>query len=122
MSVTNQPRAKSQEALLRISDEYTRSKHQRSAEGHLHGRRERRRVHEAMAHPGDGRQFNQNNDDRHGRGNVKVVDEVWQGMPNTTKGSHGATDEPAKPRSSAPGEAAIVGERLGKSHADAGAQ
>ena len=57
---------------LRIPDQYPSREYQRTAQRHLHGSRERRRVHEAVTYPSNGCQLDKNHQDGHRRRDVKV--------------------------------------------------
>src|SRR5205809_1017444 len=96
-------------------------KNQHAAHDNLEHGREQRCVHVAFANPGYDRQFHSHHPERDGRGEMKIADEIGQGVAQTAEGCHQAADRAAYPGCAAPAEFAIVGQRLGEAHADAGA-
>ena len=60
------------ERKLSAADQNSGSKDKRATETHLNRRGERRRIHKVVANPGDRGEFQQNNDDRGGHGDVKI--------------------------------------------------
>src|SRR6266513_2917611 len=52
---------------------------------------------------------------------MKIADEMGHGVAQTAEGSHQAPDGAGNPSRAAPAEFAIVGQRFGEAHADAGA-
>src|SRR5271167_4658688 len=70
-----------------------------------------------MTHPSDGCQLDKNNQDRHRRRDVKVMHQIRQRVADATERRHGSRDEAANPGSTSASEAAVVGQRLGKTHA-----
>src|SRR5882724_542541 len=105
---------------LGIPDKYPGDENQRAAQGHLHGGRERRRVHETVTHPRDGGELDDDYEDRHPRGVIKVVHKIRQRVTDAAQSRHGSGYEPANPWSAASRQATVVRQRLGKTHADTG--
>src|SRR5437867_3759262 len=102
------------------ADQPAGQKDEHAAHDDLEDRREQRRVHIAFANPGNDRQFHGHDNERDGRREMKIADEIWHGMAQTAEGGHQAADSAAYPRCAATAEFAIVGQRFGKAHADAG--
>src|SRR5580692_5140849 len=104
----------------RVADQDTGGKYQRPAEDDLKRRLQERRVHIAGADPGDDRQFEGDDGESKERRSVKVRDEVGERMAKATERRHDPANRAADQRRAAPGQRAIVGQCLGKSHGDAG--
>ncbi len=100
---------------LKAADEHASHEDQSSAQSDLQGGGECRRVHVAMANPGDYTQFRDHHEKSERHGDVKIRNQKRQGMADSTQRGHGAADHAADPGMAAPGQAAIVGERLGES-------
>jgi len=101
----------------RIADQNSRQENQRTAQRHLEQRRRPRRVHEPVADPRDDAQFHQHHAHGNGNGVFKFGiknGSVWPRPPSVVIN---------RTRNRAPGcragEAAVVGTRLRKAHADA---
>jgi hypothetical protein len=97
------------------------NENQDSAQSDLQRSRKRRRVHKAVTDPRDDTQFD--NHDQHRRCHCcpEIRDEERKRVSDPAQGGHETANEPAGPGTTAPREAAVVGQRLGKPHADAGA-
>ncbi len=78
-----------------------------------------RGVHVFVPHPGDDAQFRQHHHHGDGGGGLDVRDEIRQGVAKPAEHGHQPANESARPRMAASGQAAVVGQRLGESHADA---
>ncbi len=72
-----------------------------------------------MANPGDYGKLEQHNDGGDGHGGSETGNQKRQCVADAAERRHQSTYAAAKPRVAAAGEAAIVGERFGKTHADA---
>src|ERR1051326_2127973 len=75
-----------------------------------------------MPYPGDRAQFRNHHQHGDDRRDMEIRNEEWQRVADAADHRHKPTDQAAHPGMAAAGEAAVIGERLGKSHADAGAE
>src|SRR5205809_3991095 len=102
------------------ADQPAGQKDEHAAHDDLEHRGEHWGVHVAVANPGYDRQLHSHDNERDGRREMKVSDKIWHGVPQTSEGCHQAADSAAYPRCATPAEFAIIGQRFGKPHADAG--
>eukprot|EP01035_Chromulina_nebulosa_P033639 gene33639-45055_t len=112
--------------LLRATDQDADREHDDAAEHDLEYRLHKRRIHIPGADPGDRPQLEEHHDAGDRRRNPErigpgVGHQIGQGVAEAADGGHQAADAAAQPRRAASGHRAIVGQRFGKSHADAGA-
>src|SRR6185503_242034 len=86
---------------LTRADQPARKKNKHAAHDDLKYRREQWRVHVAFANPGDDRQFHGHDHERDGGCEVKIADEIGQGVAQTAKGCHQAADGASSDNASA---------------------
>src|SRR5579872_4080495 len=79
-------------------------------------------IHVFPADPTDHGQFNDHYGDRDRRRGPEVGDQVRQRVADSAERGHQTGDGAANIRRAAAGEAAVVGERLGEGHGNAGAE
>ena len=106
----------------RTPDQNSGQEDQKPADHDLEEGRGERRVHEAVADPGDHAEFDDDDADGDRRGRAVFGDQVRQRVAEAAQGGHQAADEAAGQRAAAAGEHAVVGERFGEAHADPGAE
>ena len=82
----------------------------------------RRRVHVAVPYPRNEAKLYNHDQSGNNHGRAKAGDQKWQCVPDAADSSHQAAHQAARPRMTAAGETTVVGESLGKTHADARAQ
>src|SRR3954454_15268604 len=103
------------------SDQDPGDEDEHAADYNLKCCREDRRIHVVLANPGDGGEFNRDDDDGSYERRMETGDQERQCVPNSTECSHQTADDASEPRVSSTSESAIIGERFCESHADASA-
>src|SRR5262249_16157065 len=106
---------------LGTSDQDADKEYEGAADQDLEGSGEQRGVHVTPANPRDDRKFNRDNYAGDAGSRPEMWNEIGQGMAETAEGGHAAAAKPTDHRRAAAGERAVVGERLGEGHGDAGA-
>src|ERR1700722_2083836 len=84
-------------------------KHQYSAHHHLKGRGEQRRIHIAIANPGDNRQFHGNDDNSGDKCYMKIFDQEWERVPYPAGGRHQSCNRATQQRTPPTCHRSVVG-------------
>src|SRR4029077_9250051 len=103
-------------------NQHARSKNQGASQNYLQRGGNPWRFHEAMTHPCDRSQLSDHHNDGNHGGNAERWNQEGQSVADPAEHRHQSTNQPADPRMSTPGKAAVVREGLSKAHADAGAE
>src|SRR2546425_9960074 len=107
-------------AASRTANQDAGKEYQDSAQSDLQSCRKGRRLHVAMPDPRYDPQFDHDDQPAGSHCRPEIWDQEREGVADSAKSSHETANESPQPRMTATGEAAIVGQRLRETHADAG--
>src|SRR5437773_2691150 len=108
------------EPTSRTADQDAGKKYQDSAQSDLQSCRKGRCLHVAMPDPRYDPQFDHNDQPGGSHCRPEIWDQEWERVADPAEGSHETANESPDPGMTAPSKAAVVGQGLGKAHADAG--